>query len=258
MNDIFSWRRFRALTVKYYAENRKAGLRSVAGSLCFLLFLYWMCFRTFGDAPKAGKEMGTVWFTTGLVVQLFIGTARSLKAYVHKPTRIGSLTLPASVFEKYLLAWLGSMVFGFCSYLIVFAVVNYVLTLTPAFAPVWDTEALLSAVGGCVLMQMLFFFLYAACGKRMVAGLALVFAGLWFYLLLFLVIAVLIVPRDDVSLSAVLPWLIRSEIQTPDTLVSCEFRSETPVFFFKYLGGWLTWGVLAVGGYYKLKERQVK
>lgn len=258
MNDFFSWPRFRALAVKYYAENRKAAVQSAVGSLCFLLFVYGFCFRTFGNAPKVNMEMGMVLFTTGLIMHMFAGTVKGLRIYMHKPVQIGALTLPASVFEKYLLAWLYSMVFGFCLYLILFAAVNFVLTLTPAFAPVWDGETLMKAISAGVAMQMLFFFLYAACGKRTVAGFALVFFALWFYILLFLVIAALIIPRDGVSLSTTLPGLIRSRIWTPDVSVSCEFRSETLAFFLTYLGGWLTWGVLAVGGYCKLKERQVK
>lgn len=125
MSDWFSIHRFGALALKHYTEHRKSYMWNWIGLLCYCM---WLNRGAFSELEQPVNEGWGIMF--GLMVQLFISFNRSMKPYIGKfPKVFTSWTLPASMQEKFIFAWLdsswGGLFMGVLSYLVVYSVGSF-------------------------------------------------------------------------------------------------------------------------------------
>jgi hypothetical protein len=106
MNNTYSFKRFAMLFKKHTLEHTKIYLLS-AGVLTGLLFvvLGFMSYTNRGELPAMSQVIVFYFF---LVFAGCIFTSLSFSALGNKRKSIPVLTLPASTFEKYLVAWIYS------------------------------------------------------------------------------------------------------------------------------------------------------
>jgi len=127
MNNIFNLTRFCRLFVKHTVEHYKSYLMSLAVLIGVMIlggsFLVYMI-----EAP-IDRGFQTAIFSMILFLAGTIFTSTVFAGYGDKKKAISLLTLPASHFEKYLVAWLYSflifsIVYSVCFYLVVLLAIN--------------------------------------------------------------------------------------------------------------------------------------
>ncbi len=159
MNNHFSFTRFNRLLAKHTAETIKWYLMATAvligGMTLILGFVAYM------QSYPVDEEEQTLLFIFGL---LGAGSVFSSTVFAHlgdKKKAIAALTLPASHFEKYLVAWL----YSFLIFIVVFTLSFYlvvwlVLTLdNPGAEPVKYLN-IFATENGILLIVLLFAFLH--------------------------------------------------------------------------------------------------
>lgn len=132
MNEIFSIHRFSALWIKFHREHLKTNLIFVA-MMAVVTFLCLCKFNPFvpeykiaiGEIGKANflgyyKEVYREIFWGLLFFFSMFAAIRSFKDFMSPHKAMGALLLPASSFEKYLLAFLNSTVILFVVYFVIF------------------------------------------------------------------------------------------------------------------------------------------
>lgn len=129
MNEVFEYRRFGALARKYYRENRRLGIIFL-GIIGIITFLCLCKFNPFlREYTKVVNPSDFIQYYKGVYRQLFWGlyglfvlvvALYSLRDFVVKDKILNTLLLPASVFEKYVLAFLNSTVVLLVVYLLMF------------------------------------------------------------------------------------------------------------------------------------------
>jgi len=121
MNDLFNINRFTRLFVKHTIEHYKSYLMSLTVLVAVMLvgggfFLYMM------DVPiDTGFQSGV--FVSFLLLSGTIFTSTIFADLGDKKKAVASLTLPASQFEKYLVAWL----YSYLLFVIVYSVAFYLI-----------------------------------------------------------------------------------------------------------------------------------
>lgn len=132
MNEVFEFRRFGALARKYYRENRRLGVifLAVAGIITFLCLCKFNPFlMEYTKVENPAEISAFIQHYKGVYRQLFWGlyglfalviALYSLRDFVVKDKILNTLLLPASVFEKYVLAFLNSTVVLLVVYLLMF------------------------------------------------------------------------------------------------------------------------------------------
>lgn len=132
MKEIFNIKRFGALWIKTHRENRKSNLIWIG----IMLIVTFMCMchfnpfvaeytKTVGEAAKENffrhyREMYTLIFWGLLFLFSIVMAVRSFKDILSPHKATGALLLPASVFEKYLLAFVNATLVVFVVYLVLF------------------------------------------------------------------------------------------------------------------------------------------
>lgn len=99
MNNIFNLRRFGLLWVKYYTDNQ----RTLLITLLFMLVFPTVAWALTGSISIGGILLG------GLIF-VFASSSLLFRDFDRGGLRIGTLMLPASVFEKYLFLFLNLIV----------------------------------------------------------------------------------------------------------------------------------------------------
>ncbi len=132
MNEVFEYRRFGALARKYYRENRRLGIifLGIIGIITFLCLCKFNPFlREYTQVENPAEVSDFIQYYKGVYRQLFWGlyglfalvvALHSLRDFVVKDKILNTLLLPASVFEKYVLAFLNSTVVLLVVYLLMF------------------------------------------------------------------------------------------------------------------------------------------
>ena len=132
MNEVFEYRRFGALARKYYRENRRLGIifLGIIGIITFLCLCKFNPFlREYTQVENPAEVSDFIQYYKGVYRQLFWGlyglfalvvALHSLRDFVVKDKILNTLLLPASFFEKYVLAFLNSTVVLLVVYLLMF------------------------------------------------------------------------------------------------------------------------------------------
>lgn len=132
MNEVFEYRRFGALARKYYRENRRLGIifLGIIGIITFLCLCKFNPFLgEYTQVENPAEVSDFIQYYKGVYRQLFWGlyglfalvvALHSLRDFVVKDKILNTLLLPASVFEKYVLAFLNSTVVLLVVYLLMF------------------------------------------------------------------------------------------------------------------------------------------
>lgn len=132
MNEIFNLRRFGALAAKYYYENRRTIL-VFAAVMAIITFLFLTKFKPFSrvyilvsdqqmlnaSLAQVKQQFAAVFWTLLSVFSLFTALY-SFHDFTSKKKVMQALLLPASTFEKYLLALFNSTIGTFIIFLILF------------------------------------------------------------------------------------------------------------------------------------------
>jgi hypothetical protein len=258
MNDIFNLKRFGRVFIKHTAEHYKSYLMSLTVLLGVMLlgggFITYLIPGGFMD-----KEMQSVLFMSVILLAGTIFTSTIFADMGDNKKAMASLTLPASHFEKYLVAWLYSVViflvvFTGSFYLILLLLVNlkHFWGQTPPLFNVFDDQR-----GGPVfllfaLLQSIAFY-GAICFKKL-HFIKTAFA-------FFIGIAILIVTN-----LAILTLLLRRSVLPTmpfGMLRFIEKGQEKAINLGRHQGEFATWlvEVLVIifwaAAYYRLKEKQV-
>ncbi|HEV3411172.1 MAG TPA: hypothetical protein VG101_01785 [Puia sp.] len=126
MNEFFSFRRFARLFVKHTAEHYRVYLMSVGVLAGVLILSGVFLFIVVPDAPDTGFQ------TASFVIVLFVAggifASTVFSDYGEKNKAIPALTLPATVFEKFLVGWL----YSYPIFLVVYTAVYYLALLALA------------------------------------------------------------------------------------------------------------------------------
>ncbi|MDB5133567.1 MAG: hypothetical protein JWP37_170 [Mucilaginibacter sp.] len=164
MNNIFNLNRFGRLFIKHTAEHYRSYLMSLSVLLgvmilggCFIVYMI--------DIPME-VQMQLAIFTMVLVLAGTIFTSTVFADIGDNKSAITSLTLPASHFEKYLVAWLYSYLFFLVIYTACFYMVMLLLTTIKHF-PGQHTEILnIFYKGGGFQICLVYAFLHSVtfCG----------------------------------------------------------------------------------------------
>lgn len=257
MNDFFSWKRLRTLAVKQYAQDWKFYLVGLLGIGCVIGILYYM----YSFNPSDGDCI-TVFATAGYIVWIFRGLKRSMRPYVDRSSRVLSTTLPASVAEKYAVAWFNSFVLGSLIYFGVWWIADTLcrifagFSILPGLMQGFSAGYFWSAVFcGVLLFHAVAFLCHVACGKRGAVVFMLVCAGA----ILYVVLANKIFGwLSGDPLSSFSGTSLRAVIQTQNTRLT--YVVDWPFFslFVSRAGCLLIFAVWTVAGYFKFKERQIK
>jgi hypothetical protein len=123
MNNIFNLNRFGRLFVKHTAENYKSYLMSLTVLMGVMIlgggFLIYMI-----EAPM-DRGLQSALFVVILLLAGTIFTSTIFSGYGDKKKAIALLTLPASHFEKFLVAW----VYSFLLFIVVYSLGFFVIVL---------------------------------------------------------------------------------------------------------------------------------
>lgn len=265
MKEIFNLKRFGLLARRHYAANGKFYLLDVLGTLCVFAIVYYfgMKIQLSRNGSTAGQETVMMICLPAYLIQIFIWINRSMKGYAARFTQIAEMTLPSSTFEKYLFAWLNSSVVATLVYVGLFVLtdavvgavsgfsgINYAAVARIPLRQIWHLTYPL------VMFHAFLFFCHAAFGRRYLAGWILTGVGL----LLCMVLTKGIYHHFTVGGDARTVFQVNQTalVNLQDGIVT--YFVGWPFFssFFYWVGWWLTWAVLFIGGYFKLRERPVK
>lgn len=127
MNTLFSWKRFAKLFKKHSAEHYKNYLLSVV--VIFGILLLLLCYVQFQNRDGIGTNQQAAYFMILFPLLGTIFTSSIFADFSINKRAIAALTLPASHFEKFLVAWIHTYllfqvvyVLGF--YLVIYLVLN--------------------------------------------------------------------------------------------------------------------------------------
>jgi hypothetical protein len=123
MNNIFNLNRFSGLFVKHTVEHYKSYLMSL--TVLIGVMLLGGSFLVYMMQEPIDKNFQTVLFVMLLLMAGTVFTSTIFADFGDKKKAIAALTLPASHFEKYLVAWL----YSFVLFLILYTVGFYLVVL---------------------------------------------------------------------------------------------------------------------------------
>lgn len=125
MNNFFNIQRFSMLFKKHTIENSKSYFFSIATLTGILLIL--LGFMSYMNEGRLTQESQTIIFTIGLTFAGTIFTSFSFNDLSEKRKAVSYLTLPASQFEKYLVAWIYSYLIFQLVFIISFYAVDFLV-----------------------------------------------------------------------------------------------------------------------------------
>lgn len=146
MNQTFHFQRWSLLVAKHWAENRKRYLLSIAAFIGLLFIWYLFVGVSDPSNPYApGLQYVTYWFALFIVGPFY--ASQYFRDLGSRSKGINFLMTPASVFEKFLCAWLYALVLFFlvftaAFYLVDFIVVSLANALHPSYAALPGKEAI--------------------------------------------------------------------------------------------------------------------
>ena len=240
----FSLSRFGRLAQKHYTDNARRYLTMALVMWGVIIFMYWINGWPTATENQSGlfSMLWIVWLISSLTwIKI------SLIEYFQPKTAVSAFTLPASPLEKYLFAWLNSLLGGTGLVWLLVAV----------------TDAVSNAMQGVTiggLFDMLhvastgvnFFLFFVVLSLHMLTFLCFLVFGRYYVLSLMGVMALLGVVSFWIALLGIEIWSgsLGGTIQYfpwPHVLL----------FFIQYLLFPVVWAVMAVAGYFKLRERAV-
>ncbi len=266
MNNVFSLTRFGLLSRRHFSQYIRTYMVSALvfaglGALLFILLI-----SSGNETVPAGTQYAVYLIT--IYSGLFIFTSSVFQPFQRPREATFNLMLPASIVEKYLLAWLLSLVFySICAHGVFFAVrffiVQYYAAQGYAVGSMWTYDRLYAQPDGYLLFYILglaYLFVHATAllGSAMfrkrpalLSALALlVFIVLYWYFNTSMVRALL---SSDVEQASIVPFM--------PTYVKAD-----EVVYTVSIGNWLYWvfgfcmlliGLLWFAAYLKLKEKEI-
>lgn len=131
MNNLFSWKRFAKLFKKHTVENYKNYLLSVV--VVFGILLLFLGFIQFQKTRIMPVDQQVVYFMTFFLLLGSIFTSNVFSDFSINKRAIAALALPASHFEKFLVAWIYSFLIFQIVYVLAFYLVLFLLLKTGSF-----------------------------------------------------------------------------------------------------------------------------
>lgn len=263
MKNIFDFKRFGLLARRHYTANWKFYLFNLLGIVCLFAIAFYFGVKSFESQNESSSRgiVGTICFM-GYFAQVFIWVSRSMKGYVGRFTQVAEMMLPSSAVEKYLFAWLNSFVVGTLLYVGLFLLFDTAVHAVSGFSVINygnmrnSLLEIFLTIYCPIMFHAFLFFCHAAFGRRYLAGWILIGVGL----LLCMVLTKGIYHHFTVGGDARTVFQVNQTalVNLQDGIVT--YFVGWPFFssFFYWVGWWLTWVVLFIGGYFKFRERPVK
>jgi hypothetical protein len=126
MNQFFDLNRWLLLTAKHWSENRRRYLLSVA-AIAGLLIIWYILGLIVMPGSAAPPDVQASTYFTGLAIVGFFYASISFSELASGPRAMNFLAVPASHFEKMLVAFLYSLVIFFVVYTAVFYLVDILM-----------------------------------------------------------------------------------------------------------------------------------
>jgi hypothetical protein len=134
MNNFFSFQRFSRLFVKHTAEHYRIYLMSIAVLAGVLLLGGSFLFFVVPDPPDIGLQ--TAMFVVLMLIAGTLFTSTVFSDFGDKNKAIPALTLPATVFEKFLVGW----IYSYPVFLLIYTGVFYVALTGLGALRHWDAK----------------------------------------------------------------------------------------------------------------------
>lgn len=258
MNNFFSFRRFCRLFVKHTREHIRTYLMSLCVLLGVLVLAGFFFFFIIPDVTDAGFQEAS--YVIMLLIAGSIFTSTIFQDFGDRARAIPALTLPASVFEKFLVGWLYSYVIFILVYTAVFylavsgllAMKNWDSGKHDDFFSLWKGEVALAFVFFSVLHGVALF------GAAHFRKLHFIKTGVIFFILLILALVSNTLFVKAITGIPVIKMAIPfgfAHFYVNDRDYSAVVAGRGPLVD---LGTLMAAAVLLwVAAYYKLKERQV-
>jgi len=255
MNNIFNINRFGRLFVKHTVENYKSYLMSLIVLMGVMVlggsFLIYMI-----EAPM-DRGLQTALFSMILLLAGTIFTSTIFSGYGDKKKAVALLTLPASHFEKYLVAW----VYSFLLFIILYTAGFYLIVsfaINVKHFPGHQDGVINFFKTPVVQMYILYALMHAVAfyGAIFYDKLHFIKTAFLFFISVGLLIAI-----NKILLSAFIPKPV--DITVPFGDLRIESAQQTFEINVSYQDYWMiaVVSVLAVilwvAAYYRLKEKQV-
>lgn len=192
MTDFFDMERFGRLLRAHWAESWReyawfAGVLVVLDLIAMLLS-FSLDYRSAFSQFQYQGQMG--WYMSGLAVSAIIFAGRYFKYLLNPGASLIALMRPASVFEKWLMAFLVISIFYPLAYSLLYVMLNYPAVLlakalaaqVPAcqyctvdfhfYFPLLTADVSEAGVRNAahIMRAQLFFFLLLSCGQALIAG----------------------------------------------------------------------------------------
>ncbi len=256
MNNIFNWNRFRMLFIKHTVEHFKSYLMSLTVLIGIMVlggsFLIYMI-----DIP-IDKGFQTAMFIFILLLSGTFFTSTVFADIGDRKKAIASLTLPASHFEKYLVAWLYSFALFIVVFTSVFLIVVFI-AINVQHLPGHQPELIDVFDGHILYIYVAYAFLHsvAFCGAIFFDKLHFIKTAFAFFIFLTILIIVNKIMLDT---------LLGKNVEVNIPFGSLQFTdhgqieniniSRAPETYIVYLAVVLSF-VFWIAAYYRLKEKQV-
>ncbi|WP_183574937.1 hypothetical protein HDF18_26410 [Mucilaginibacter sp. X5P1] len=256
MNNIFNPGRFGRLFIKHTTEHYKSYLMSLI--VLFGVMLLGASFLVYLIHAPIDLGLQTAMFTSIMLLAGTIFTSTVFADFAENKKAISSLTLPASHFEKYLVAWLYSFVIFLICYLTCFYLVDW-LAINARHYPGQQIVMINVFNRYIILCFLMFAFLHAVAlwGAIFYNKLHFVKTAFAFFI--------------GIALLTLINKFLLSYLLHKDVLMAppfgalriMEHNRELSLFIAENDGGFVIWllGALALifwaAAYYRLKEKQV-
>lgn len=269
MNQFFSFRRFRLLVWKHWADNKKRYGLSV---LAFIgLLITWFVFTMLAgfDRPMAA-EMQMITFYLSLFAMGTFYTSQYFSDLGSRPKGINFLLVPASAFEKLLCSLLFTVILFFAVFLTAFYLVDTVMVAVassftdgqkPAVLNIFNVVVVPVNLDSTVNFLLFFFAVHAAflLGSvyfekfSFVKTIISCFVGGFLIFLLIYFLNTQLLPEGDYPLGFLTSYRVRVD-GVNDRLVQLpHWTGRVLRFLVLYTIAPFLWIVT----YYRLKEKQV-
>lgn len=127
MNQVFDFTRFRLLMARHWAENRLRYLMSLGAVAGLLLLWFIFAFLMERGTSAAGEDFQRATYYFGLFLTGSLFASSIFAPLGSKGKGINYLSIPASQFEKILVAFLYAVVIFFICYTAVFYAIDFLM-----------------------------------------------------------------------------------------------------------------------------------
>ncbi|MDD3108237.1 MAG: hypothetical protein PHV49_03395 [Alistipes sp.] len=251
MDSVFSLRRFMSLALNQWTVQWKGYVATYAALVFYYGVLYYTNFRLV-DHPDATAAV--LFFVVGLFVTLLIRIRITVAPFITRSTTVQALTLPCSVFEKYLFVWGQSLFMTLLLYGGAFFTVFLVFKDAHEFQVVWMWNTLLLTVQVAFVLHTVLLWSELVFGRKALLGYGLCIVA-W-GLILWTILQLTGYRENNMAYASSLDYFVTVYSSAHATVYDQTWIPGLG-YFIRSILGMLSWCAFLFAGYFALKERTV-